>query len=210
MDSVTETGDGVQLGALSSRRVQQQFTGNSHAERLLQTQLRVVDGVRPQQMCDIVSPRHPVFPVLRLQRDAVSGSRGMPDPDFKLDPLLTHTLSQTHLTRLDALFVAVGDTSRAGALLLGEDDDVLVEEDVPHARPLPPSSPTHRQLALPHQLAALRHGDRTSDDEVTGPEVLAVTLGVSQDGEGGVRGGVYSSQLLQGLAVLLQSLSGSL
>lgn len=35
-------------------------------------------------------------------------------------------------------------------------------------------------------------------------------LGVSQDGEGGVRGGVYPSQLLQGLAVLLQSLGGSL
>lgn len=35
-------------------------------------------------------------------------------------------------------------------------------------------------------------------------------LGMSQNGEGGVRGGVYPSQLLQGLAVLLQSLSGSL
>lgn len=35
-------------------------------------------------------------------------------------------------------------------------------------------------------------------------------LGVSQDGEGGVGGGVYPSQLFQGLAVLLQSLSGSL
>lgn len=55
-----------------------------------------------------------------------------------------------------------------------------------------------------------RHSHRTSDDEVTGPEVLAVPLGVSQNGEGGVGGGVYPSQLLQGLAVLLQSLSGSL
>lgn len=35
-------------------------------------------------------------------------------------------------------------------------------------------------------------------------------LGVSQDGEGGVGGGVYPSQLLQGLAVLLQPLRGSL
>lgn len=35
-------------------------------------------------------------------------------------------------------------------------------------------------------------------------------LGVSQDGEGGVGGGVYASQLLQGLAVLLQSLSRGL
>ena len=35
-------------------------------------------------------------------------------------------------------------------------------------------------------------------------------LGVSQGGEGGVGGGVYASQLLQGLAVLLQPLSGSL
>lgn len=55
-----------------------------------------------------------------------------------------------------------------------------------------------------------RHSHRTSHDEVTGPEVLAVPLGVSQDGEGGVGGGVYPSQLFQGLAVLLQSLSGSL
>lgn len=37
-----------------------------------------------------------------------------------------------------------------------------------------------------------------------------MTLGVSQDGEGGVGGGVYPSKLLQGLAVLLQPLSGSL
>ncbi len=60
------------------------------------------------------------------------------------------------------MFVAVGDASWAGALLFGEDDDVLVEENVPHARPLPPSPPAHRQLALPHQLAALRHGDLKS------------------------------------------------
>lgn len=63
---------------------------------------------------------------------------------------------------LDAVFVAVGDASQAGALLFGEDDDVLVKENVPHARPLPPSSPAHRQLALPHQLAALRHWDLKS------------------------------------------------
>lgn len=31
-------------------------------------------------------------------------------------------------------------------------------------------------------------------------------LGVSEDGEGGVTGGVYARQLLQGLAVLLQPL----
>ena len=60
---------------------------------------------------------------------------------------------------LDAVFVAVGGASWAGALLFGEDDDVLVEENVPDARPLPPSSPAHRQLTLPHQLATLRHGD---------------------------------------------------
>lgn len=63
---------------------------------------------------------------------------------------------------LDAVFVAVGGASRAGALLFGEDDDVLVEENVPHARPLPPTSPAHGQLALSHQLAALRHGDLKS------------------------------------------------
>jgi len=51
---------------------------------------------------------------------------------------------------------------------------------------------------------------RTPDDEVAGPEVLAVPLGVPQDGEGGVGGGVYPPQLLQGLAVLLQPLSRGL
>lgn len=35
-------------------------------------------------------------------------------------------------------------------------------------------------------------------------------LGVSQDGEGGVRGGVNPSQLFQGLTILFQSLGGSL
>lgn len=60
---------------------------------------------------------------------------------------------------LDTVFVAVGGASRAGALLFGEDDDMLVEENIPNACSLPPSSPTHCQLALPHQLAALRHGD---------------------------------------------------
>lgn len=37
-----------------------------------------------------------------------------------------------------------------------------------------------------------------------------MSLGVSEDGEGGVTGGVYASQLLQGLAVLLQPLCGGL
>lgn len=47
---------------------------------------------------------------------------------------------------------------------------------------------------------------RTAYDQVTGPEVLAVPLGVSEDGEGGVTGGVYGRQLLQRLTVLLQPL----
>lgn len=51
-----------------------------------------------------------------------------------------------------------------------------------------------------------RLSHRTACDEVAGPEVLAVPLGVSEDGEGGVAGGVDASQLLQGLAVLLQPL----
>lgn len=59
----------------------------------------------------------------------------------------------------DALFEAVDGASGAGALHFGEDEDVLVEEDVPHARSLPPRTPTYSQLALPHQVAALRHGD---------------------------------------------------
>lgn len=63
---------------------------------------------------------------------------------------------------LDAVFVAVGGASRAGALLFGEDDRVLIEENVSHAHPLPPSSPAHCQLALSHQLATLRHGDLQS------------------------------------------------
>lgn len=60
---------------------------------------------------------------------------------------------------LDALFVAVDGASRARTLQFGEDEDVLVEEDIPHARPFPPRTPTHSQLALPHQVTALRHGD---------------------------------------------------
>lgn len=55
-----------------------------------------------------------------------------------------------------------------------------------------------------------RRSHRAAHDEVTGPEVLAVPLGVSEDGEGGVAGGVYAPQLLQGLAVLLQPLSRGL
>lgn len=51
-------------------------------------------------MRNVMSPGHPVFPVLRLQRDAVSGSSSLSDPDFELHSLLTHALSQTHLTRL--------------------------------------------------------------------------------------------------------------
>lgn len=122
---------------------------------------RVIDGVCPEQMCNIMSPRHSVFPVLRLQRDAVPGPRGLPDPHFELHSLLTHTLSQTHLTRLqgkahgdenacvrsgtvqnysmvkelylEALFVAVGGASRAGTLQFGEDHEVLIEENIPHA-----------------------------------------------------------------------------
>lgn len=60
---------------------------------------------------------------------------------------------------LDAVFVAVGGASRAWALLFGEDDNVLVEENVPQPRSLPSSSPTHRQLTLSHQLSTLRHRD---------------------------------------------------
>lgn len=37
-----------------------------------------------------------------------------------------------------------------------------------------------------------------------------MTLGVSEDGEGGVGGGVQPPQFLQGLAVLLQPLGGCL
>lgn len=60
---------------------------------------------------------------------------------------------------LDALFVAVDAASWAGTLYFGEDEDVLVEEDVPDARPFPPRTPTYSQRALPHQVTALRHGD---------------------------------------------------
>lgn len=51
-------------------------------------------------MRNVMSPGHLVFPVLRLQCDAVSGSSSLSDPDFELHSLLTHALSQTHLTRL--------------------------------------------------------------------------------------------------------------
>lgn len=145
----------------------------------------VVDGVRPQQMCHVVGPRHLALPVLRLQRDAVSGSSGVADPHLELHPLLAHVLGQTHLARLragrektfevrrngmsgkgkgggcylDALFVAVDAASRAGTLQFGEDQDVLVEEDVPHPRPFPPRTTTYGQLTLPHQVPPLCHGN---------------------------------------------------
>lgn len=70
-----------------------------------------------------------------------------------------------------------------------------------HQHPSPSSS---RRTSRVTNWDWLSH--RTAYDEVTGPEVLAVLLGVSEDGEGGVTGGVYASQLLQGLAVLLQPL----
>lgn len=60
---------------------------------------------------------------------------------------------------LDAVFVAVGGASRAGTLLFGEDDGVLVEENAPEARSLPARPTAHRELTLPHQLAALRYWD---------------------------------------------------
>lgn len=47
-----------------------------------------------------MSPSSLFFPVLRLQRDAVSRASSLPDPDFELHSLLTHILSQTHLTCL--------------------------------------------------------------------------------------------------------------
>lgn len=60
---------------------------------------------------------------------------------------------------LEALLVAVDGASRARTLQFGEDQDVLVEEDGPQARPLPPRTPADSQLALPHQVTALRPGD---------------------------------------------------
>ncbi len=51
-------------------------------------------------MCDVMSPGQPAFPVLCLQRDEVSGSRRLSDPNFKLHPVLTHALGEAHLTRL--------------------------------------------------------------------------------------------------------------
>lgn len=47
-----------------------------------------------------MGPRLLARPVLGLQRDAVSGSRSLADPNFKLQPFLAQTLGQAHLTRL--------------------------------------------------------------------------------------------------------------
>lgn len=58
----------------------------------------------------------------------------------------------------DAVFVAVSSASWTRALLLGEDYDVLIEEDAPHTGAFPPSPPAHHQLAVPYQLATLRRG----------------------------------------------------
>lgn len=60
----------------------------------------VVDGVRPQQVSDVMSPARPVLPVPRLQNDTGFGSRRLSDPNFKLQPIVPNALSQTHLTRL--------------------------------------------------------------------------------------------------------------
>lgn len=60
----------------------------------------VVDCVSPQQMCYVVSPGGLLLPVLGLQCQAVSGAGGLPHPDFELDAVLAHVLSETHLTRL--------------------------------------------------------------------------------------------------------------
>lgn len=60
----------------------------------------IVDGMCPQQMGYVVSPGLSVFPVARLQGDAVSGPRGLSDPHLELHSLLADALSQTHLIRL--------------------------------------------------------------------------------------------------------------
>lgn len=60
----------------------------------------VVDGVSPQQMCNVMSPGGLLLPVLGLQHHAVSGASSLPHPDFELDAVFTHVLSETHLTCL--------------------------------------------------------------------------------------------------------------
>lgn len=72
----------------------------------------------------------------------------------------------------------------------------------------PPSSPSTRRTSRVRNWDRLSH--RAAHDEVAGPQVLAVPLGMSEDGEGGVAGGVDAPQLLQGLAVLVQPLQRSL
>lgn len=53
-------------------------------------------------MGDVPGPGRLVLGVLRLQRDAVSGPRSLPHPDFELQPLAAHALGQAHLAGLRA------------------------------------------------------------------------------------------------------------
>lgn len=72
----------------------------------------------PQQMGYVVSPGLSVFPVARLQGDAVSGPRGLSDPHLELHSLLADALSQTHLIRLHGEVLKSHTNSMTGSLLL--------------------------------------------------------------------------------------------
>ncbi len=62
---------------------------------------------------------------------------------------------------LNAAFEAVHTASRVGCFVFGEDDIVLIEEDVSDSRFLPSASTANTQLTLTHQISTLCHGDLT-------------------------------------------------
>lgn len=78
----------------------------------------IVDGMCPQQMGYVVSPGLSVFPVARLQGDAVSGPWGLSDPHLELHSLLADALSQAHLIRLHGEVLKSHTNSMTGSLLL--------------------------------------------------------------------------------------------
>lgn len=62
---------------------------------------------------------------------------------------------------LNAVFEAVHTASRVRCFVFGEDEIVLIEEDVSDSRFLPSASTANTQLTLTHQLSTLRHRDLT-------------------------------------------------
>lgn len=64
------------------------------------------------------------------------------------------------------MLVAIGGVPCSWTLLFGEDQNVLVQENVPDTCTLPPDPPTGCELALPDQFAPFCHWDLKSHTHV--------------------------------------------